>query len=75
MLGDLAAAGAVAIRLSLRQEGDAVGLLIQGSDVFSARRLRFYRRKFGLAGASLAISRDGTGLFLVLQAVNRMRQA
>lgn len=75
VLGDLAAAGAVAIRLSLRQEGDAVGLLIQGSDVFSARRLRFYRRKFGLAGASLAISRDGTGLFLVLQAVNRMRQA
>ena len=67
VLEDLVAAGAVEIRLSLLREGDAVGLLIQGPDVLSARRLRFYRRKFGLAGASLAISRDGTGLFLVLR--------
>jgi len=67
VLEDLAAAGAVEIRLSLLAEGDAVGLLIRGSDILSARRLRFYRRKFGLAGASLAISRDGTGLFLVLR--------
>jgi hypothetical protein len=57
----------VEVRLSLRREGDAVGLLIQGPAVLSARRLRFYRRKFGLAGASLAISRDGTGLLLVLR--------
>ncbi len=67
VLEDLVAAGAVEVRLSLRREGDAVGLLVQGPDVLSARRLRFYRRKFGLAGASLAISRDGTGLLLVLR--------
>lgn len=67
VLLDLVAAGAADIRLSLRREGDAVGLLIQGSDIFPARRLRFYRRKFGLAGASLAISRDGTGLYLILR--------
>ncbi|PKL63073.1 MAG: MBL fold metallo-hydrolase [Methanomicrobiales archaeon HGW-Methanomicrobiales-2] len=67
VLEDLVAAGAVEIRLSLRREGDAVGLLIQGPGILSARRLRFYRRKFGLAGASLAISRDATGLLLVLR--------
>ncbi len=67
VLSDLVAAGAVEVRLSLQRERDAVGLLIQGSDIFPARRLRFYQRKFGLSGASLAISRDGTGLYLILQ--------
>jgi len=67
VLEDMAAAGAREIRLALRREGDAVGLLIQGSDPLSSRRLRFYRRKFGLAGASLGISGDGAGLFLLLE--------
>ena len=67
VLEDMAAAGAREIQLSPRREGDAVGLLIQGSGVLSARRLRFYRRKFGLCGASLAISGNGSGLILLFK--------
>ena len=67
VLEDMAAAGAREIRLSPRREGDAVGLLIQGSGVLSAKRLQFYRRKFGLCGASLAISGDGAGLILLFR--------
>ncbi|KLK88638.1 hypothetical protein SZ63_06485 [Methanoculleus sediminis] len=67
VLEDMAAAGAREIRLALRREGDAAGLLIGGSDPLSSRRIRFYRRKFGLAGASLAISGNGAGLFLLLK--------
>ncbi|MDK2988682.1 MAG: hypothetical protein PWR16_211 [Methanoculleus sp.] len=67
VLEDMAAAGAREIRLGLRREGDAVGLLIRSSGPLSPRRLRFYRRKFGLSGASLAIPGDGAGLLLLLK--------
>ncbi|WP_292522081.1 MBL fold metallo-hydrolase [Methanoculleus sp.] len=66
-LEDMAAGGAREIRLSLRREGDAVGLLIPRPGPLSERRLRFYRRKFGLAGASLAVREDGAGLLLLLR--------
>jgi hypothetical protein len=48
VLEDLAAAGAVEIRLSLLAEGDAVGLLIR-VPTSSRKKAPFYRRKFGLA--------------------------
>ncbi len=67
VLEDMAAAGARTIRLSSHREGDAVALRIRGSGTLSPRRFRFYRRKFGLCGASLAISRDGAGLLLLLK--------
>ncbi|MCK9297621.1 MAG: MBL fold metallo-hydrolase [Methanoculleus sp.] len=67
VLEDMATAGAREIRLTLRREGDAVGLLIEGSVLLSPRRLRFYRRKFGLSGASLAISGNGASLSLLLE--------
>lgn len=67
VLEDMAAAGAREIRLSLRREEDAVGLLIRGPAPLSARRLRFYRRKFGLAGASLETFGDDPGLLLLLR--------
>ncbi|MCM2465053.1 MBL fold metallo-hydrolase [Methanoculleus oceani] len=67
ILEDMAAAGAREIRLSTRREGDAVGLLIRGSGTLSPRRLRFYRRKFGLCGASLAVTGDGSDLLLLLK--------
>lgn len=66
VLEDMAAAGAREIRLALRGEGDAAGILIEGSVPLSPRRLRFYRRKFRLAGASLAVSGDGAALILLL---------
>ncbi len=67
ILEDMAASGAREIRLSTRREEDAVGLLIRGSGTLSERRLRFYRRKFGLSGASLAATGDGSGLLLLLK--------
>ncbi|WP_292364898.1 MULTISPECIES: hypothetical protein [unclassified Methanoculleus] len=70
VLEDMAAAGAREIRLGLRREGDAVGLLIRSSGPLSPRRLRFYRRKFGLSGASLAIPGDGAGLLLLFEPVS-----
>lgn len=68
VLEDMAAAGICDIRLSLRREGDAVGLRIPGCGVLSERRFRFYRRKFGLAGVSLAARGDGAGLLLLFKA-------
>lgn len=67
VLEDMAAAGAREIRLALRREGAAAGLLIEGSALLSPRKLRFYRRKFGLSGATLAISGNGAGLFLLFK--------
>ncbi len=69
VLEDMAAAGAREILLSPHREGDTVGLLIRGSCALPPRRLRFYRRKFGLCGASLAVTGDGVGLLLLLEAV------
>ncbi|MFA7563401.1 MAG: MBL fold metallo-hydrolase [Methanoculleus sp.] len=66
VLEDMAAVGAREIRLALLRKGDATGLLIEGSTPLPSRRLRFYRRKFALSGASLAVSGNGTGLFLLL---------
>jgi len=67
VLEDMAAAGAREIRLSVRLEEDAVGLVIRGSGSLSPRRFRFYWRKFRLSGASLAVSRDGAGLLILLK--------
>ncbi len=67
VLEDMVAAGSREIRLSLRREGDAVGLRIPGCEALSERRLRFYRRKFGLAGVTLAAGGDGAGLFLLFE--------
>ncbi|WP_317064119.1 MBL fold metallo-hydrolase [Methanoculleus caldifontis] len=67
VLEDLAAAGAREVRLSLRQEGDRIGLRVRGPAPLSGRKLRFYRRKFGLAGASLDPGADGAALLLLLR--------
>ncbi|WP_332448565.1 MBL fold metallo-hydrolase [Methanoculleus sp.] len=64
VLEDMVATGVHDIRLSLRREGDVVGLRVPGPGVLSERRLRFYRRKFGLAGVSLA-ARESDLLLLV----------
>lgn len=67
VLEDMVAAGAREVRLSLRQEDDTVALRVLSSHPLSGRRLRFYRRKFALCGASIQPGTDGAGLLLLLR--------